>query len=124
MIVYRNIGSSELISLFDGKTIYGKFSNSCESQNTSNLDEVLCCFIKKIHWVDKFHKFLVAIEVPEDRILEKGIGTYFASDKFAKTGVWTGRRGSHKYKLEEAYIKSYDIKDVISINDIELKCSP
>lgn len=123
MIIYRNIGPEELLCLFNGKTVYGKFSSSCEAQNTSNLDEVICCFADKVRWVDKFHQFLVALEIPEERILERGIGTYFASEKFAKTGVWTGRRGSHKYKLKEVYIKSYDINDVSSINEVSIKCT-
>ncbi len=118
---YRSVGISELNALLNGESIFGRYDNSSEPQNTSDLQNVVACFEDKIRWDDKYHRFFLELCVPVTAIAGYGTGTYYASKKFAKTKIWTGRRGSVRYDLKEIYLPEYDIRDVVSINNIGIE---
>lgn len=110
---YRTIGEEELYNLCLGETIYGKYNNSSENQNNSNLDNVVCFFIKPISWVDKYHEFMIECEFHIDEV-ETGNGIYYSSGDINDTLKWTGRRGKTESNVEELYVKSYNLNNVKS----------
>lgn len=110
---YRSIGLAEFQELLLGHTIKGKFNNSTQDQNNSNLDNVVCFFKNKIIWKDSQHEILIKCQFNSDDVLGNGIGDYWASKDFATTGVWTGRRGKTNYKLDEFYVKEYNLHNII-----------
>lgn len=109
---YRSISEYELIDLLNGKTIYGRFNNAEEKQTTGVAQNVVAFFTNPIKWEDSIHQFFIQCEFDEDEIIETGKGTYFASDSLSKTSIWTGRRGSLKYTLDEFYVSSYNINNI------------
>lgn len=122
MILYRSIGIEEFKSLLNNEKILGKYDLSKEKQSTSNLKNVVCFFTDEYWWIDKKHTIGLKLDIPSNR-LQFGIGTYYAPKIFAKTRVWSGRRGTETYKLREAYTPYYSIDDIIgvSINNIQNK---
>lgn len=56
---YRSIGLGEFQELLSGETIKGKFSNSTQEQNNSNLDNIVCFFKNKIIWKDSQYEILI-----------------------------------------------------------------
>lgn len=116
--LYRSIGDSELMALLIDGHVHGRYNNSYEAQNNSNLEKVCACFIKPYRWFDKKHKYFIEIEIERIRVLEFGKGLYYASKKFGQTKIWTGRIGKTEYWLEEAYISLYCISDVKSIKGL------
>lgn len=120
-ILYRNVGENELLRLLSGETIYGKYDLSKERQASENFTNVVCTYTDKIIWDipnSNRHQYLLELKVPTKWITKKGIGTYYASKKFAETKIWTGRRGTVEYKINEVYLDSYDIGSVINIQKI------
>ena len=113
IIGYRSIGLSEFYELLDNREIMGKFSNSEEKQNNSNLDNIICFFKDKIMWKNVNHEILIKCQFNEKDIIDFGTGQYWASKDFAKTKVWTGRRGTVSYNLDEFYVKKYTLNNVI-----------
>lgn len=107
---YRTIGYDEFYDLLDKKTIKGKYSNSTEKQNTSNVDNVVCFFKEPITWLDKEHVFMIKCKFND--ILDQGQGKYYASKDFGETSIWTGRRGKTEYNLDEIYVPEYNIDNV------------
>lgn len=119
--LYRNVGEIELLRLLSGETIHGKYDLSKERQASENFNNVVCTYTEKIIWDipnSNRHQYLLVLQVPTKWLTQKGIGTYYASKKFAETKIWTGRRGSVEYKIDEVYLNSYDISSVISIQKI------
>ena len=119
--LYRNVGEIELLRLMSGETIHGKYDLSKKRQSSENFTNVVCTYIDKIIWDipnSNTHKYLLELQVPTKWITKKGIGTYYASKKFGETKIWTGRRGTVEYKIDEVYLDSYDIGSVINIQKI------
>lgn len=120
--LYRNVGEIELLRLLSGETIHGKYDLSKERQASENFTNVVCTYTDKIIWDipnSNKHQYLLVIQVPTKWLTKKGIGTYYASKKFAETKIWTGRRGTVEYKIDEVYLDLYDIGSVISIQKIK-----
>lgn len=122
--LYRNIGRKELEKLLSGQVIVGYYNLSHERQSSAHYDRVVCTYKDKIIW--KFsnsdsHQYIIKLSVPKSACLKTGIGTYFASKQFKTTKVWTGRRGSVQYELEEVYLDSYDISNLVEIQETNLK---
>lgn len=115
MVLYRSIGEEEFKKLIDGEEISGKFFNTHETQNNSSLNYVCCFFKEKIRWKDDRHKFFIKTDIPANKILGEGTGIYYASKMFAITKTWNGKRGKTRYELEEVYISSYSIHNVLKI---------
>lgn len=115
MILYRSIGIEEFKKLINGDNIEGRYDLSKERQSTSNLKNVICFFTDEYWWLDKSHTICIKLDIPENR-LQFGIGTYYAPKILAKTRVWSGRRGTEKYNLGEAYSLKYNIQDVIAVS--------
>lgn len=113
IIGYRSIGKQELWDLLDGKTIKGQYNNSSEKQNDSSVNNVVSFFRNPYVWRDSNHMFTIKCKLNSSSIYT-GTGKYYASNSFDKTKIWTGRRGSKEYNLDEIYVESYDIKNVIS----------
>lgn len=119
--LYRNVGDIELLRLLSGETIHGKYDLSKERQSSENFTNVVCTYTEKIIWDipnSNRHQYLLVLQVPTKWLTQKGIGTYYASKKFAETKIWTGRRGKVEYNIDEVYLNSYDIGSVISIQKI------
>lgn len=114
MKLYRSIGETELNALLNDIVITGRYKNADEQYNTGSLNNVVCFFAEPIRWKDARHQFHISIEIDDDdkRIVERGVGTYMAAKAFATTKIWTGRKGSVKYELPEAYLSEYSVKDV------------
>ena len=120
--LYRNIGDIELLRLLSGETIHGKYDLSKEPQSSENFTDIVCTYTEKIIWDipnSNRHQYLLVLKVPTKWLTQKGIGTYYASKKFAETKIWTGRRGKFEYKIDEVYLKSYDIGSVINVIKIK-----
>lgn len=115
MILYRSIGDSELTALLMDGHVHGRYNNATEAQNNSELNKVCCFFTDEIRWTDGCHSYFLKVDVPSEKILQTGVGVYYASKDFAKTKIWTGRRGSVEYKLGEVYVSEYSLADVKSI---------
>ena len=111
MLLYRSIGEKELFSLLRGEVIQGRYNCNTEVQTTSKEKNVCCFYVDLFRWKDSQHKFLIVVDIPE-KYLSFGIGEYWASNETRKTKTWTGRNGSELYKIREAYVYSYSIKDV------------
>lgn len=111
---YRTIGQDEFFDLVDGKDIIGRYSNSSEEQNTSNVDNVVCFFKKPILWLDKKHEFTIKCLFKDTEVADQGQGKYYASSDFSKTNVWTGKRGKTEYNLDEVYVSKYNIDNVVA----------
>ena len=112
VIGYRSISENELISLLQHQVIEGRFDNSSEKQTTGSAANVVAFFTNPIKWEDKAHKFFIQCTFNRDRIIETGVGKYYASDTLSKTGIWTGRTGTYSYSLDEFYVSSYSLNDV------------
>jgi hypothetical protein len=115
IIGYRSIGESELRVLLAENPVYGrcKYSNLPESGCTLPYGAI-SFFLDDLKWRDKTHIIDITVALPNDA--QKGMATYWASENFGQTGIWSGRRGNMKYEIEEAYIRCYWPQDVISIN--------
>ena len=115
MLLYRCVGLNEMNNLIgysgECKVIMGNYNLSTEEQSTGNMIGAISFFCEPYLWLDSRHKVVVICDIPEDR-LQFGKGVYFAAKGFEKTKVWTGRRGSVRYELDEAYTASYSITDV------------
>lgn len=119
--LYRNVGEIELLRLLSGETIHGKYDLSKERQSSENFTNVICTYTDKIIWDipnSNRHQYLLELKVPTKWLTKKGIGTYYASKKFAETKIWTGRHGKVEYKIDETYLDSYDIGSVMSVQKI------
>lgn len=112
-IGYRSISEKELFKLLNNETIEGKFNNTNEKQNNSSAENIIAFFDEPIKWEDYSHKIMIQCKFNKNKIIDRGIGIYYASDKLSQTAIWTGRRGSYKYALNEFYVSSYDITNVI-----------
>lgn len=120
--LYRNVGDIELLRLLSGETIHGKYNLSKERQSSENFTNVVCTYTEKIIWDipnSNRHQYLLVLQVPTKWLTQKGIGTYYASKKFAETKIWTGGRGTIKYEIDEVYLDSYDIGSVINVTKIK-----
>lgn len=117
MKLYRSIGESELMKIIHHVPVRGMYDNAFDPQNTSDLNNILCCFVEEIRWKDNEHQFFLELDIPEDRI-QFGTGTYFVPKDMGKNKIWTGRRGSTKVELKEAYLDSYTVQDIIKISGI------
>ena len=113
VICYRTIGWDEFDALLSGETIKGKYDNNSEGQNDSNLKDVVCFFREPIMWQDKEHVFMIKCKFNSNEIYT-GPGVYYASKDLRSTNIWTGRRGKTEYNLDEIYVKSYNLKNVIA----------
>lgn len=113
VICYRTIGWDEFDALLSGETIKGKYDNNFEGQNDSNLKDVVCFFREPIMWQDKEHIFMIKCKFNSSETYT-GSGVYYASKDLRSTNIWTGRRGKTEYNLDEIYVKSYSLKNVIS----------
>lgn len=118
MILYRTIGYAELQAILIDGHVHGRYNNSTEKQNNSNLKKVCCFFNEEIHWQDGTHEYFIVVDIPEDKVVGTGVGTYYASKSFAKTKIWTGRRGSEEYKLDEVYTSGYSIENIKEIHGL------
>ena len=113
VICYRTIGWDEFDALLSGETIKGKYDNNSEGQNDSNLKDVVCFFREPIMWQDKEHIFMIKCKFNSNEIYT-GTGVYYASKDLKNTNIWTGRRGKTEYNLDEIYVKSYKLDNVIA----------
>jgi hypothetical protein len=113
---YRSISKNEFFKLLDGETIKGTFDNSQEKQTTSNAANVVAFYKNKYRWKDARHVFFIKCKFNESDIVDTGIGTYYASKDFAKTKVWTGRRGNTEYQLDEFYVSEYNLDNVVAFD--------
>lgn len=118
IICYRSIGDAELESLKSGKVIKSKYPLSSEPLSTGFSDNVICFFRDRISWKDKDHKWLITAKLNNNQIDHGGTGTYFVPEIFNKTKVWSGRRGNNKVDLSEIYAISYNMDNVINIEEI------
>lgn len=117
MRVYRSIGDSELQKLMNEEIIEGKYCSFKPSENiikTNDLKSAVCFFTERFRWKDAEHKIFLEVEIP-DKELSFGIGIYYAAKNLMKTKTWSGRRGSTRYELNEAYTKEYDSSNVRAI---------
>ena len=113
---YRSIGREEFYKLIEGDTIEGAFDNSTEKQNTSEASGVVAFYKEPYKWSDARHNFFIKCRFNLDDVVDSGTGTYFASKDFGKTKKWTGRRGNTEYKLDEFYVSSYNLSNVIAFD--------
>lgn len=113
VICYRTIGWDEFDALLADETIKGKYDNNSEGQNDSNLKDVVCFFREPIMWQDKEHIFMIKCKFNSNEVYT-GSGVYYASKDLRSTNIWTGRRGKTEYNLDEIYVKSYNLKNVIA----------
>ena len=113
VICYRTIGWDEFDALLSGETIKGKYDNNSEGQNDSNLKDVVCFFREPIMWQDKEHVFMIKCKFNSNEIYT-GSGVYYASKDLRSTNIWTGRRGKTEYNLDEIYVKSYSLENVVA----------
>lgn len=113
VICYRTVGWDEFDALLAGETIKGKYDNNSEGQNDSNLKDVVCFFREPIMWQDKEHIFMIKCKFNSNEVYT-GSGVYYASKDLRSTNIWTGRRGKTEYNLDEIYVKSYNLKNVIA----------
>ena len=118
MRLYRSIGEKELQKLLREIRVRGMFDCEFESQNKTKLNNVICTFTKDFRWKDKEHIFYIIMEIPDERIIEKNEAIYYVSKEAIKSKVWSGRDGQEIYKIEEAYLDSYDINDIVTIKGI------
>ena len=115
IVGYRSIGESELYALLAENPVYGKrkWDNRTESGCTLPYGAV-SFFLNDLKWRDAEHLIDIEVALPND--MQKGMATYWAAADFAKTGIWTGRKGNTKYDIEEGYVRCYHPEDIISIN--------
>ena len=120
MKCYRSISKDELAKLMLGIPITGKWSKGHHSEcgYSGYFGSVVCAFEEDIRWDDSDHVFLVELDIPEDRILQKATSVWMMPKTFAKTKTYKGRSGDQKYDLKEVYFKEYDIRDVVSATAI------
>ena len=118
MILYRSIGQSELTALLLDGHVHGRYDNSVEKQNDSTLKKVCCFFTEALRWLDGCHDFFIEVDIPNDRIIGKGVGVYYAPKNLKQTYVWTGRRGSVEYHFDEVYINEYSLSDIKTIRGL------
>lgn len=112
VVLQRSISDIELRSLLEGREITGRYDIASEKQSQSKVKiPVIQTFAANVWWTDVYHKHLIILEVPENRI-KRGTGDYWAQKDFAKTHIWTGRTGQEHYFIPEAYLASYSLKDV------------
>lgn len=121
MRLFRSIGELEFKALLLDGHIHGRFDCSKEGQTSSNLTHCLCTFTEPYRWDDAAHELFITLEVGKNLIKGKGKGTYYAAKSFGDTKVWTGRRGSVEYILDEVYLSQYSLEDVVSIEGIKSK---
>lgn len=114
MKLFRSIGTEEFLSLISNGMIHGKYNCITEQQNDCDMKGVCCFYVDEVMWIDKKHRFLVVVDIPEEELCF-GNGTYFAAKDFAKTKVWSGRNGNTKYSVREAYCDSYSLSQVKEI---------
>lgn len=115
MLLIRCIGIYEFYELLKGNNIQGRYNIGNEVQSTGVGNNKVCAFVDEVYWLDKKHKMVAILNIPEDR-LSFGTGDYWAAKSFAKTHVWSGRKGSVQYFIREAYFDSYNITDVVSLS--------
>ena len=119
----RSIGHKELDLLLKGILIEGQYNLELERQSTGNIKKAVCFFetnteTKPFEWRDKNHIHTVTIKPPhlkKGKHFQKGIGTYYVSKNTLDLGVWAGRKGSNKIKLNEAYFNNYSIYDIVEL---------
>ena len=117
-MLYRSIGLQELTALLLDGHVHGRYNNSTEKQNNSNLTKVCCFFEENIRWIDGCHEFFIKVDIPQDAILGEGIGIYYAPKSLKTTHVWTGRRGNTEYRFKEIYVSEYNLSDIKEIEGL------
>lgn len=116
MLLHRSMNETEFRTLLSGKPVIGRYNVKNQMQSSFEEEGLYVCFFEDDYWwIDANHKICAIVDIPEEK-LGKGFGTYFASKNMAKTHIWSGRRGSELYLLNECYAKSYSIEDVVSIS--------
>ena len=121
VIGYRSISFNELDKLLNNEVIEGQFDNASEIQNDSDLSNVVGFFKDKYAWKDSSHEILIKCSFNEDEIVGYGKGKYFASNDFAKSNIWTGRRGKVEYNLDEFYVDSYNLNNLVCLIELNDK---
>ena len=118
MKLYRSIGEKELQKLLREVRVRGMYDCAFESQNKTELNNVICTFTQDFRWKDKDHIFYIIMEIPNDRIIEINKSTYYVSKDAIKNRIWSGRDGQEILKMEEAYLDEYGIDDIVTIKGI------
>ena len=113
---YRSIGDSELDILCNNETVVGRYNNSTEKQNDSKATNVVCFFTEPYKWEDAAHYIHIKCQFNKNDIVDFGTGIYYAGKSLGKTKVWTGRRGKTGYKIDEFYVSSYNIDNVVAVD--------
>jgi len=120
MILFRCVSDRELERVLIGETVYGRFNNSKEYLNDSNIEQAVCFFAEKAAWLDKYHRYVLVLDIDE-KDLEMGEGTYYIPSNFKNTKIWTGRDGYQRFVLKEAYKDKYepsDVKGIFLLNNL------
>lgn len=115
MIGYRTIGYEEIKFLINAENpVYGRFkySNLAESGCTLPYGAI-SFFVDDIKWHDSNHKVDIVVSLPDNT--QKGTATYMAAKSFGDTKIFTGKTGKTEFKVEEAYARCYEPKDIISM---------
>jgi hypothetical protein len=120
MEYYRTIGQEEYDKLINGETIvpindWSKASNTFPKDIKGiylyNRDDVLENSFYNYMGGD----YIVLLDIPDDRIIARGIGTY--STNISDEDGWYGT-----FDVNESMISEYTIKDVTRIIDIKKDC--
>ena len=115
IVGYRSVGESELYALLAENPVYGKRKwDNVEESGCDLPYGAISFFLNDLKWRDPEHLIDIEVALPADT--QTGMATYWASQEFGKTGIWTGRRGNTKYDIEEAYVRCYRPEDIISMN--------
>lgn len=122
MKAYRSISAQELKALvFSYNPIFGY-----KRWGTCNPDEcsctlpygVVCFFLEPWYWEDKEHTIDIVCEFDTEAKSEMqvGKGTWHFSKSTKFSHVYKGRAGKYEHSIKELYVRSYCLRDVISIN--------
>ena len=122
--LYRNIGQKELEKLLSGQTIEGYYKLPCEDQSSEYYDRVVPTYRDKI--IIKVlnsdtHQYNIKLSVPKAACSKTKTVPYLASKQFKHMKVLTGHKGSVQYELKEVYLDSYDISNLVEIQETNLK---
>ena len=111
MILYRNIGQTELAKLMSGKTIYGQ----CTNKKTKT--PVVCFYNTPFLWKDSSHQYLITIQIAENdpRIQQQTEGIYHVSENFDFSKAWNENTGNKEIRVPEILLVEYSVADIRSI---------
>lgn len=118
MKVYRSIGKREFCRLMFGIPITGCWNASrfhSECSYNGYFGGVVCAFLEPIQWLDSDHVVVLELDIPEENIVDAGMGTWMMPKSFEKSKIYRGRAGNVPYDIPEVFFKEYDIRNVSRI---------